>query len=675
MKKNKIQQNKKKPNKKIEKTSNTSEKSSINTKYNMFAFGFLDLTFIIEFNDKEISQIKDVKSFKEITIDNLELLEFIKDNQDLINRIQLQSENDSIKQFLLLNKISKGNKQIEFFPFCCPKFTNKCTFFQEIFDKVTKKYGILVNKNSLDKDKGYSINIKLIYKKSFNSIEYVEIAERESDMEIKSESPVNPNTSKKIKIEEEETNSINENPEENPWVKKGLIPKFKRKGCMLSKLRPNCEAYDLIYVNYSDLQNIQGDFEEEDFIELIKFFKKKKSKIFIDFYKPLKSEYVEPPEEEEEEDEYDDEDDIDSDDIEEKVNTENPVNEEKKESEKKESEKQESEKKEVSVGNKEEDIKDEKPKNRTKFKNQKSLNKLYKLTDLFFFDEKQAYQLFDRHLKCFSKKKSVYNLNKAQIYDYFMSSIVGKTKDSEEKIGLFLNEFEKFTVVVCSKQTGSKETMDSKLYPKKTYRNIQTINQYKQIIQENKDDYYNIFATFMLRALSSKNANIEEEINSAFIGALTIIKKEIECNKNKVHFDITKLIDYKTIQKGDRENRRNYSQKWKERGFVLDCLNQEKSTIKQYIPLKDKNLKWYFRSKSNMKYLVQKGFVDNKGYIMYDREYRRAFGSPDKLKYKYNNKSSSLSKIIKDLSMKNNLNISSNYIVTENIRTKENIPK
>jgi len=670
MKKNKIQQNKKKPNKKIEKTSNTSEKSSINAKYNMFAFGFLDLTFIIEFNDKEISQIKGVKSFKEITIDNLELLEFIKDNQDLINRIQLQSENDSIKQFLLLNKISKENKQIEFFPFCCPKFTNKCTFFQEIFDKVTKKYGILVNKNSLDKDKGYSINIKLIYKKSFNSIEYVEIAERESDMEIKSESPINPNTSKKVKIEEEETNSINENPEENPWVKKGLIPKFKRKGCMLSKLRPNCEAYDLIYVNYSDLQKIQGDFEEEDFIELIKFFKKKKSKIFIDFYKPLKSEYVEPPEEEEEEDEYDDEDDIDSDDIEEKVNTENPVNEEKKESEKKESEK-----KDVSVENKEEDITDEKPKNRTKFKNQKSLNKLYKLTDLFFFDEKQAYQLFDRHLKCFGKKKSVYKLNKAQIYDYFMSSIVGKIKDSEEKIGLFLNEFEKFTVVVCSKQTRSKETMDSKLYPKKTYRNIQTINQYKQIIQENKDDYYNIFATLMLRALSSKNPNIEEEINSAFIGALTIIKKEIECNKNKVHTDITKLIDYKTIQKGDSENRRYYAQKWKERGFVLDCLNQEKSTIKQYIPLKDKNLKWYFRSKSNMKYLVKKGFVDNKGYIMYDREYRGVFGSPDKLKYKYNNKSSSLSKIIKDLSMKNSLNISSNYMVTENIRTKEKIPK
>jgi hypothetical protein len=329
----------------------------------------------------------------------------------------------------------------------------------------------------------------------------------------------------------------------------------------------------------------------------------------------------------------------------------------------------------VSVENKEEDIKDEKPKTRTKFKNQKSLNKLYKLTDLFFFDEKQAYQLFDRHLKCFGKKKSVYNLNKTQIYDYFMSSIVGKTNDSEEKIGLFLNEFEKFTVVVCSKQTGSKETMDSKLYPKKTYRNIQTINQYKQIIQENKDDYYNIFATLMLRALSSKNPNIEEEINSAFIGALTIIKKEIECNKNKVHTDITKFIDYKTIQKGDMENRRYFAQKWKERGFVLDCLNQEKSKIKQYIPLKDKNLKWYFRSKSNMKYLVQKGFVDNKGYIMYDREYRRVFGSPDKLKYKYNNNSSSLSKIIKDLSMKNSLNISSNYIVTENIRTKEKIPK
>ena len=658
-----MQQNKKEQNKKFEKASNTFQNSSNNSKYNIFAFGFLDLTFIIEFNDKEISQIRGVNTFEEINNDNIELLEFIKDNQNLINHIKLQSENDFIKQFLLLNKISKVNKQLEFFPFCCPKFNKKYEFFQKIFDKVTKKYNILVNKISLNKDKGYSIKIKLIYNKRSNSIKYVEKSERESNMENRNKNLKLPKLPIKEEIKKEETNSINENHEENPWEKKGLIPKFKREGCMLSKLRPTCETYDLIYINYSELQNIEGDFEEEDFIELIKFFKKEKSKIFVNYYKPLKSEYVEPPEEEEKKSEFDDIDDENWDDNEEENDgneDNNNINEDKKESEKKE----------ISAENKEKDINDEKRKN--KFKNQNFLNKLYKLSDIYFFDEKQAYQLFDKHLKCFTKNKSVINLNKTQIYDYFISLIAGNTNNSEEKIGLFLNEFEKFTVVVCSKQTGSKETIDSKLYPQKTCRNIKKINQYKEIIQENKDDYYNIFLTLMLRALASININKKQEICSAFMCALNIIKKEIECDKNNIHTDIIKLIDYKTIKNGVRENRINYAQKWKEKGFVLDCLNHEKSTLNQYISLKDKNLKRYFKSKSNMKYLVQKGFVDKEGYILYDKEYRGVFGSPYKLPNIYTKYNSNLSKA---LTMKNNFNSSGKYLLTQNIRIKYKIPK
>ena len=86
---------------------------------------------------------------------------------------------------------------------------------------------------------------------------------------------------------------------------------------------------------------------------------------------------------------------------------------------------------------------------------------------------------------------------------------------------------------------------------------------------------------------------------------------------------MTKLIDYKTIKKAARDNKKYYMQKGKEEGFVLDCLNKEKSKLKEYMPLKDKNLKWYFKSKTNKKYLVERGFVDKKGYIMYDKAYRK----------------------------------------------------
>ena len=615
------------------------EQSTNLNKFNIFAFGFLDLTFIIEFNDKEISQIKDGKTIQDINNENLELLEFIKDNQDLINRIKLQSENDSLNEFILLNRISIGNRQIEYFPFRSPKFKGKCEFFKNIFDTVLKKNGILVNKYSLDKNQEYSIKIKLIYKSNNHTFEYTE-KDRESDNPICQEhTQINNN-----KVEENKEDD-NENDEDNLWVKNGLIPKFKRKGCMLSNLKPNCGKYDLIYINYNDLQNVKGDFEEEDFIELMKFFKDKKSKIFINYYMPEKSDLVEPPE--------DDEENLDDDDEEEKEDND--------------------ENKESNNENKEEDSNENKSKNNTKFTKQKSIKILYNLSDIYFFDEKQAYQLFNKHLKYNRTKNSKNTLNKANIYDYFISSIAGNTNNTGEKIGLFLNDLEKFTIVFCSNKKGSKETLDSKLYPKATTRNLEMINEYKALIQEDKDEYYSIFFTFMLGAFSSNNKNLGEEIYSAFANALNIMKKKLECNKNNIEFTTIKSIDYKTIEKYAQDNKHKYAQKGKEKQFVLDCMNVTQSKLKEYLPLKDKNLRYYLQT--NKDYLVQKGFVDQKGYIMYDKEYRRSLGSPVRYKYNNNSDSNNMTKIINDLSMKSfYLQSPNKTIFNKSIRTGFKLP-
>ena len=201
------------------------------------------------------------------------------------------------------------------------------------------------------------------------------------------------------------------------------------------------------------------------------------------------------------------------------------------------------------------------------------------------------------------------------------------------------------------------------------------INQYKSLIQENKDELYNTFCSLMLGSISSGNKDLIEEINIGFKNALNIIKKEIECKKNKIEFSWSKLVDCKTIEIANKQSRENYSQKWKEKGFVLDCMNVEKSKLKDYAPLKDKNLKFYFRSKSNMKYLVQRGLVDKDGYILYDKEYRKVYGSPNRLRENKARNNRSLSKIILELSLNNNNGLNKNYIITENIRTKEKVPK
>ena len=60
-----------------------------------------------------------------------------------------------------------------------------------------------------------------------------------------------------------------------------------------------------------------------------------------------------------------------------------------------------------------------------------------------------------------------------------------------------------------------------------------------------------------------------------------------------------------------------------EEGFILDCTNKEKSELKEYVPLYDYHLVYYFRSDVNKKELQKKGFINEKGFIMYDPVHRK----------------------------------------------------
>lgn len=620
----KAQQNQKKVNK---------EKSSDGPKCNMFSIGKLNLTLIIEFNAKDLIETKDGQKIVH-SINNIKSvkdLEFIKDNRELINRIKLKSEDDSIDELIMLNKVSTGNRVIEFFPMHIPKF-NGALFFKSIFEEVTKKHGLLINKNSLDRKQGSTIKINMICGKDTNEFVYEEEEpDRESDMPVQDEHYQATQTKMNPNKEENEDDG-----EESEAVKKGLIPKFSRKECILNKLNPSCEKYDLMYLNLCDLKNMEGDINEDDLIELMKFLKeKKKTKIFVNFYKPNKSEVVEPDEEED--------DNLEDDDAE--NNNENDQEEEEQNND---------------------DNKEENNENTNKFSSQKHLKQLYDLTDIFFFDEKQALKMFDRHMKEFSKEKNVGDLSKAKIYDYFISSIAGNTKGNQQKIGLFMNELEQFIIVTVSNKSGIKDILDCKLYPQNNTKNTDVIKEYKKVIQQNKDSYYNVFNTLILGAISSSSQNLGEELSNAFINALTITKKKLECDKNNIKFNATKLINFNNIKKKNKKNLKNIAQKGREDGFVLDCMNKEKAAIKEYLPLKDKNLKNYYKNENIKNDLVKRGVIDKKGYIMYDKNYKGVLGSPPKEKKDNKN----LKNIITDLSKNNKVmgNGSGN-----NIKTKEKI--
>lgn len=65
-------------------------------------------------------------------------------------------------------------------------------------------------------------------------------------------------------------------------MKQKKIPEFTRKN-ILWNLNPLYDKYNMIYVNYEEIKEIPGNFIIEDFIELLQFYKEKKSMIFTNF--------------------------------------------------------------------------------------------------------------------------------------------------------------------------------------------------------------------------------------------------------------------------------------------------------------------------------------------------------------------------------------------------------
>ena len=87
-------------------------------------------------------------------------------------------------------------------------------------------------------------------------------------------------------------------------------------------------------------------------------------------------------------------------------------------------------------------------------KESKQLNNLYYMTDIYFFDKKQAIKDFDNHYKSFTLDDPKKSINSRNVYDYFIKSVATGTGDEvpSDKTGLFLDEFNKFIIIQVSKR-------------------------------------------------------------------------------------------------------------------------------------------------------------------------------------------------------------------------------
>ena len=588
------------------------------------SFGKLDLIYKIEFNEKdlekteeEIKQDENGSKYRNIEdINSLTDLQFIKDKKNIWDKIILKPNNSTLEQLLTGNKISKKKILVEYISYGNPKFEGDEEYFLEIYNYINEKNNLDINEAPLVEDGSYSLKFELSFKDQTHNFkigtggddkeeENKEEEKKEEEKPKEKENDNNQNEGKqkeegnednkeknKEEKKKEEENLEPDEYEPNEAMKADKIPKFSRKDTILCNLNPKQKKYSLFYLNFDELKDIPGDFDKRDLIELLYFFKKKGTKIFINYFKPeeKKEENKEEP-------------------------NENKEKKEGKDKEKKDEEKDEKEEKEM-----------------------KYLNNLYYLTDLYFFDFKQSIEEFNKHYKIFTTDKSDKSINKQKVIDYFINGIASGTKKEVDgdKFGFFLEDFIKFYVVHANKKKAKKNEFDCQLFPKINHNNINLVDEYKNIIKKNVNEYISIFISFILSGIGSSGSASNEAVIGGFLNALEIIKRKVECEKNNITLNEKNLMKYKISEKTLSERIKELNLINQEDEFVLDCTNKEKSELKEYIPLYDYHLVYYFRSSVNQKELKKKGFINEKGYIMYDPVHRKRMRN-DLVDFKLNN--------------------------------------
>ena len=742
-----------------------------------FAMGQMDLIFEITFDDKDLenpeSKSDEDKYFKIEDMKTIKDLSFLKDkNEEFLNTIKLKPNNEFIKQLLLGNKISKKKVFIDLNCYGRPKFEGEEEFFDKIFEYVTVKNYLQINKTPLEEGSRHSILIQLKHKNNPEQTSEIKVGttpseekekkekeeadkkeeeenkkkekeeEDKKEMEEKKKQKIqlykerrekakkkkeekdkkeneeekeggennerdknnekqNSNNKEQNKDENNEDNSEENEEEEEPEdyeetdaMKEKKLPKFKRKN-ILCNLNPSCTKYDLIYLNYEDISKIPGDFKMKYLIELLEHFKKKKSTIFINFYKNEPTEEEKTKEEDKQKEEEKKKEETKK---EEKKNEETKKEEEeKKKREKKlkdindkkqqllkrQKDLKDNKKNEIkemeeeektnelntikteleNLDEEEQNINDEiraeeevkKEYKRKKEKEQKEarkkqekknkkemreLNEIFFFTDGYFFDTKQACELFNNHYLCHTtdNKKNQKVINKQKVFDYFITAIARGATDEVQgnKIGLFMEDFNKYTFIYCSKKTAYKKELNAQPHPKINPHNVNLIKIYQDIIKNNKNDYYSIVSCLPPHEICAVHNISPEIVYTSFLITLEIIKRKLECEINKIAINNDdQIYRVKMNEKALQQELEKLTSDFKEGGFILDCTNKSKSTLKDYVALYDYHLRGFFSSQLIRKYLKDKGFIDSKGFIMYDPVYRNVMGAQSKNKKKY----------------------------------------
>ena len=278
----------------------------------------------------------------------------------------------------------------------------------------------------------------------------------------------------------------------------------------------------------------------------------------------------------------------------------------------------------------------------------KNLNKIYLLTDTFLMDTNSALKCFNIHYKKFTNnKKNEKEMTEKDLIDYFSATICcgGALSILNSKISFFVDEnFSKITIIEVP-MNGKANVLNYEIrpFPKINHSNIDSIDNFKKTLRENREFFKAVyFGGFFSKFATCKNKIKGNEIfYPSHLTGVEILKRILDLSVNNMNLPLNqRFYIVRLNQKEINEYLKQEAIAKKEGNFVLDCTNVNKSKMKYYVPLFDYNLHEYFATKSVQKDLLNKGFINSKGFVNFDPLYRA--GMRDAIRKK--KRSSSLNK-------------------------------
>ena len=612
----------------------------------ILSMGHYDIDYLIELNDDDINKynIEDISKLK-----TYEDISFIINNQYLWNKIKIITDNKIINLLLYLNKISiESNKSyIEYISYETPIFYNES--IKSMLKTVNDLNFFFINNFSINSEskKYFKLKIKYHEKETIINFDHIE----EKNKIEKKDNNNNDGNDDNNNDDDDNINKINEDKkeEENKEENKENEESGYLRGPnnVFNKIKFDCGSYNYFILSIEDTLEITP---YEDFVDFIIYVKLNLNANIVIEYGDV-SQY---------------------------------------------------------------------------FNNKDSmglLNKIYLLTDIFLFDEKDTINNFKMHYEIFTKEndKNKYNENynqkekdnniiikieennKCQInnnnriidnnqsiinreknmsekdlFNYFRHTIAcnGALSILNTKLAIFIdNYFSKVTFIeVPLNIKATTLSYEIKPYPKLSHTTVNVVDLYKGNLRRNKNLFKSIFYAGVLnKIIISKRKNIGLEVlYSAYLIGHEILKRMLHLYTNEIKLpDNPKfyIVKINTDEVNEYVKKENIAKK--ENKFVLDCTNYEKSKLKYYVPLFDYNLNEFFGNKQIKRELINKGFINSKGFVNYDPVYMKELGIFKK-NIIQNSKSNDQKNIIKKQLDSNSRNMK--YKILNNMPTKIKLP-